>query len=51
MLLKTFGPGEASPEIEKYYNAFLETVGMVPPPFLMYSASPGIQELQGQLVR
>ena len=40
MLLKTFGPGEASPDIEKVYQSFLDTVGMVPPPFLMFSASP-----------
>ena len=51
MLLKTVGPGEASGEIEKIYQAFLDTVGMVPPPFLMYSASPGIQALQADTIQ
>ena len=50
-LLKTLGPGETSPEIEKIYQTFIDTVGMVSPPFLMYSASPGIQALQGKIIR
>ena len=51
MLLNTVGPGEASGEIEKIYQTFLDTVGMVPPPFLMYSASPGIQALQADTIQ
>jgi alkylhydroperoxidase family enzyme len=50
MLLKTFGSGEVSPEIEKVYKSFIDTVGMVPPPFLMYSTSPGIQALQADII-
>jgi len=50
MLLKTVGPGESSGEVEKIYQAFMETVGMVPPPFLMCSTSPGIQALQAQVI-
>ena len=50
MLLKTYGPGEASPEIEKEYKSFIDTAGMVPPPFLMYSTSPGIQALQADTI-
>lgn len=49
-LLKTIGPGEASPEIEKIYQSFIDAVGAVPPPFLMYSTSPGIQALQAELI-
>jgi len=49
-LLKTFGPGEASGEIEKIYQSFIDAVGMVPPPFLMFSTSPGIQALQGEVI-
>ena len=50
MLLKTFGPGKASPDVEKVYNSFLENVGAIPPPFLIYSASPAIQSIQAQLI-
>ena len=50
MLLKTVGPGESSGEMEKVYQSFIDTVGMVPPPFLMYSASPGIQALQAKTI-
>jgi len=50
-LLKTSGPGESSGEIEKIYQSFIDAVGMVPPPFLMYSTSPGIQALQAEVVR
>ncbi len=50
MLLKTVGPGESSGEMEKIYQAFIDTVGMVPPPFLMFSASPGIQALQAKTI-
>jgi alkylhydroperoxidase family enzyme len=49
-LLKTAGPGEASGEMEKFYKSFIDTVGMVPPPFLMYSASPGIHALQASII-
>lgn len=50
MLLKTVGPGESSGEMEKIYQAFVDTVGMVSPPFLMLSASPGIQALQAKTI-
>lgn len=49
-LLKTSGPGESPVEMERMYKSFLDTVGMVPPSFLMYSASPDIQALQGQVI-
>ena len=48
-LLKTVGPGEASGEMEKLYQSFIDTVGAVPPPLLMASTSPGIQALQAQI--
>lgn len=50
MLLKTVAPGESSGEMEKFYQAFIDSVGMVPPPFIMCSASPGIQALQAQIL-
>ncbi|MDF1525401.1 MAG: hypothetical protein P1S59_03905 [bacterium] len=50
MLLKTFGPGESSGETEEVYQSFIDAVGMVPPPFLMYSASPGIQSIQARTI-
>lgn len=50
MLLKTFGPGESSGEMEEVYQSFIDAVGMVPPPFLMYSASPGIQAIQARIM-
>ena len=49
-LLKTLGPGEASPEIEAVYKSFVDSVGMVPPPFLVYSTSPGIQSVQAEMI-
>jgi alkylhydroperoxidase family enzyme len=48
-LLKIFGPGKAPPEIEGVYKSFMDKVGMVPPPLLMYSVSPGIQSLQAEM--
>lgn len=50
-LLPTSGPGEASPEIEEIYQSFLDTVGIVPPPFLMLSTSPGLQAGQAGIIR
>ena len=50
-LLKTVRPGEATGEMEKIYQAFIDSVGTVPPPFLMYSASPGIQGIQAETIR
>jgi alkylhydroperoxidase family enzyme len=49
-LLKTVGPGESSGETEKIYQYYIDTVGIVPPPFLMFSASPGIQALQVNII-
>ncbi len=49
-LLKTLGPGESSGEAEKIYQSYIDTVGIVPPTFLMFSASPGIQALQADIV-
>jgi alkylhydroperoxidase family enzyme len=49
-LLKTIGPGESSGEMEKIYQTFIDSIGMVPPPFLMYSTSPGIQALQAKTI-
>ena len=49
-LLKTVSPGESSGEMEKIYQSFIDNVGMVPPLFIMYSASPGIQALQAQII-
>jgi len=50
-LLKTVGPDESTVEMKQFYQSFLDTVGMVPPPFVMYSTSPGIQALQAEIVR
>lgn len=50
-LLKTYGPGETSGEVEGFYQSFMDSVGMVPPPFLMYSTSPEIQSLQAQVIQ
>jgi len=50
-LLKTVGPGESSGDIKKIYQSFIDSVGMVPPPFLMYSSSPGIQALQAGTIQ
>ncbi len=49
-LLKTFGPGESSGEAEKIYQSYIDTVGIVPPTFLMFSSSPGMQALQADIV-
>ena len=49
-LLRTFGPAEASGETKEIYQSFLKTVGMVPPPFILMSASPAIQSLQARLI-
>ena len=49
-LLKTVPPEEAPEEIQPIYRGFLDTIGMVPPPFEMLSASPGLQSLQGRLI-
>ena len=50
-LLKIAGPGESTSEMEKIYQSFIDAVGMVPPPFLMYSTSPGIQSLQAEIIK
>jgi alkylhydroperoxidase family enzyme len=49
-LLKTIPPEEAPDELKPLYQGFMDTVGMVPPPFEMLSASPALQSLQAKLI-
>jgi alkylhydroperoxidase family enzyme len=49
-LLKAVPPDETPENVQSVYNAFVDTVGMVPPPFEMLSASPALQSLQAKLI-
>ena len=49
-LLKTIGPEEAQGELKEIYSGFQNTVGMVPRPLVMYSASPGLQKVQLMMI-
>jgi alkylhydroperoxidase family enzyme len=49
-LLKTVPSENAPDELQPLYQWFLDTVGMVAPPFEMLSASPALQSLQAKLI-
>jgi alkylhydroperoxidase family enzyme len=49
-LLKTVEPGKATGDVKRLYDMFTETVGMVPEPLVMFSASPGLLAIQEQMV-
>ena len=50
-LIKTVEPGKATGDVKRLYDMFTETVGMVPEPLVMFSASPGLLAIQEQMVK
>lgn len=44
-------PETASGDIAQRYAAFQDTVGMVPMPYVMFSISPGLQDVATQQIQ
>lgn len=49
-LIETMAPESADGEIAAIYKSFLDGIGMIPKPIEMFSASPGLCKIQGELI-